>query len=286
MSISAPPIDGHRISNIDSKSRGENPMKVGLEGKTAIVTGASRGLGKAIAEEFARAGAAVMVIARESADLQHTLDAVKRSSDADHRLLGIDLTAQDAAAMAVRFAASEWGRLDILVNCAGTTKRGDFHALTDADWHDGFALKFHATVRLCRAAWPMLVERKGVVLNTIGVSSRTPSADFTIGGSVNSALLNFTKALADLGRTDGVRVNAINPGYIRTDRLSHRIQALVRERGISEETAQAQLLHEYGLQRFGEPRDVAHLATFLASDCGSYIHGSTIDIDGGASKGI
>ena len=107
-----------------------------------------------------------------------------------------------------------------VVNNAGATRRGDFFELTEADWSDGFALKFFSMVRLSRAAWPHLKKSRGSVLNIIGIGGRTPEAAFTIGGSVNGACLSFTKALSDIGIRDGVQVNAINPGWIRTDRLS------------------------------------------------------------------
>ena len=115
------------------------------------------------------------------------------------------------------------GAIDIVVNNAGATKRGDFFELTDADWADGFALKFMGAVRLTRAAWPHLKARRGSVLNIIGAGGRTPSAEFTIGGSVNGACLSFTKAVADIGIQDGVQVNAINPGRVKTDRFQQTL---------------------------------------------------------------
>src|SRR6185295_2410813 len=114
----------------------------------------------------------------------------------------------------VAAAAETFGRLDLVVNNAGATKRGDFLQLTDEDWASGFSLKFMAAVRVSRAAWPILKRTNGSIVNIAGVGARTGSAEFTIGGSVNSAMLNLTKALADRGVKDGIRVNAINPGSI------------------------------------------------------------------------
>ena len=108
----------------------------------------------------------------------------------------------------------------------GATKRGDFLTLTDEEWTDGFALKFYAAMRLSRAAWPYLQASHGRIINIIGVGGRTGSAEFTIGGAVNAALMNLTKALADRGVKDGVRVNAINPGSIATERLQTRIRTM------------------------------------------------------------
>ena len=125
-------------------------------------------------------------------------------------------------------AVAAFGRLDILVNNAGATKRADFFTLTEEDWQDGFALKFHGYVRTTRAAWPHLRETRGCIVNIVGVGSRAGSAEFTIGGSVNVALLNFTKAMADIGMKDGVRVNAINPGLIETERFGRNIERVTQ----------------------------------------------------------
>src|SRR3954451_18887477 len=127
--------------------------------------------------------------------------------------------------------------IDLLVNNAGATKRGDFLTLTEADWADGYALKFFAAVRAARAAWPHLAQRGGAIVNIAGVGGRTGSAAFTIGGSVNAATLNLTKCLADRGVTDGVRVNAINPGSIATDRLQLRIRQVAESEHVSDDQA-------------------------------------------------
>ena len=122
----------------------------------------------------------------------------------------------EAPALLVEKTIEVLGGIDIVVNNAGATKRGDFLTLSEDDWTDGFALKFFGAVRLLRAAWPLLKQRKGSVVNIAGVGGRTPGAQFTIGGSVNAAMLSFTKAMADVGVGDGVQVNAINPGAVRT----------------------------------------------------------------------
>lgn len=264
----------------------ETSMELELEGKIAIITGASRGIGKAIAQEFARAGAAILLVARDAGSLGDTADALAAIGARDVQIHQADLTEAEAASGCIGAAIHRFGHLDLLVNCAGATKRGDFVVLTDADWSDGFALKFHGCVRLCREAWPQLVARGGAIVNIVGIGSRTPSADFTIGGSVNSALLNFTKALAELGSQAGVRVNAINPGYVYSERLSQRIEAQMKEVGASRGDIEGALLTALKIQRFGRPDEIGKLAVFLASDQSSYIHGATIDIDGGATRGL
>ena len=125
--------------------------------------------------------------------------------------MAVDLREPEAPAAVVAAAVAHFGRLDLLVNNAGATKRGDFLTLSEPDWEDGFRLKFFGAVRGCRAAWPHLQTTHGAIVNIVGIGGRTGTAEFAIGGAVNAALLNLTKVLADRGVRDGVRVNAINP---------------------------------------------------------------------------
>ncbi|MGH8079569.1 MAG: SDR family oxidoreductase, partial [Lysobacter sp.] len=195
-----------------------------------------------------------------------------------------DLSEASAAASLVEATLAHYGRLDIVVNNAGATPRGDFLDFTDADWNAGFALKFFGAVRLCRAAWPALVSANGSIVNIAGIGGRTGNAEFAIGGSVNAALLNLTKALADRGVRDGVRVNAINPSSIVTARTQVRIDAIARERGIDQAQAAAELAAQLGVARFGEPAEIARVAAFLASDAASYMQGAIVDVDGGQTR--
>ncbi len=171
-----------------------------------------------------------------------------------------------------------------MVNNAGATKRGDFLTLTEEDWRAGFALKFLGAVRLCRAAWPHLVASKGNVVNIAGIGGRTGSAEFTIGGSVNAAMLNLTKCLADRGVRDGVRVNAINPGSIQTDRLTSRLQKAAEEEGLSVAEASRQMTERMGIQRFGEPAEIGAAVAFLASERAAFLQGAVLDVDGGQTR--
>src|SRR5437660_327804 len=179
-------------------------MDLGLAGKVALVTGSSRGIGRGIALALARAGCDLLLTGRDAAALGEVAAKIL-ACGRKPIVVGLDLTSDHAAETLVRAVRSEFGRLDILVNNAGSTKRGDFFALTDADWRDGFALKFFAHVRLARAAWPLLEECKGSLVAIGGTSGRKPHSSFTIGSSVNAACAAFTKALADLGKDDGVR---------------------------------------------------------------------------------
>ena len=146
--------------------------------------------------------------------------------------------------------------------------------------------KFFGAVRLIRAAWPHLKEAGGSVVNIAGVGGRTPGAQFSIGGSVNAALLSLTKSLAELGVRDGVQVNAINPGPVRTDRLQARLKVIAARQQISLAEAEAAMVREMHITRIGEPEDIANLAFFLVSPQGRLMHGALIDIDGGETKAV
>jgi NAD(P)-dependent dehydrogenase (short-subunit alcohol dehydrogenase family) len=255
-------------------------MDLQLSGGVAIVTGASRGIGRAIAETLAAEGMKIAAAARS----KDQLDDLAKSLKTDCLVLPVDLRKSEAAATVVGATMKRFGRIDLLVNNAGATKRGDFFELTDADWEDGFALKFFGAMRLSRAAWTHLQATHGAIVNIIGVGGRTGSADFAIGGSVNAAVRLFTKALADRGVKDGVRVNAINPGSIKTERLDVRLKSFAAEQGIDVSRAEVEMAKASGVARFGEPAEIAAAVAFLASTRCGFCHGALLDVDGGQTR--
>ena len=256
-----------------------------FEGQTAIVTGASRGIGRAIAARLAREGARTVLCARDGAALDAAVKEIEAAGGAAASI-ALDLRETEAPAAVATFAMERFGSISILVNNAGATKRGDFEALTEADWADGFALKFFGAVRLTRAAWPHLKRSRGSLLFISGAGGRTPGREFTIGGSVNAALLSFTKAMADAGIRDGIQVNAVNPGTVRTGRFQKRLETFAAERKIDVSGAEQRYVEEENITRIGEPEDIAALAAFIVSAEGRFLHGSLIDMDGGSTKTI
>ena len=256
--------------------------------RTAIVTGASRGIGRAIALRLARDGMRVVLCARDQMALDEAIREIEEIENGGGTALAValDLRLPDSPAQLAETTAKAFGRIDIVVNNAGATKRGEFELLTDEEWADGFALKFFGAVRLTRAAWPELKRQAGSVVNIAGVGGRTPGPQFTIGGSVNAALLPFTKALADLGVRDGVQVNAINPGPVRTERLVRRLAADAAAKEIDLGSAEEELVRSANIIRIGETENIAGLVAFIVSPGGRLLQGSLIDMDGGQTKTI
>jgi NAD(P)-dependent dehydrogenase (short-subunit alcohol dehydrogenase family) len=262
-------------------------MDLGLSGKAAIVTGASRGIGEAIGRVLAEHGVDVCLVARSKDDLAKVAADIKAKTSRRVVTYVADLSNPTAPEAAVKAAVDGLGRLDILVNNAGATKRGDFFTLTEEDWASGFGLKFYSAVRMTRNAWPHLkASKSGAIVNIIGIGARVASAEFTIGGSVNSALVNFTKATADMGQFQNVRVNALNPGHVHTSRLEARVRKTMEAEKLTWEEAIKRDVEHLGINRFADPREIADLVVYLCSSRASFINGSVIDIDGGQTKAL
>jgi len=255
-------------------------METDLKNKVAIITGASRGIGEAIANQLAAEGMLLVLAARSAEQLTE----VAQTCETESYIFPTDLRLEESPQKLIAFAVEKFGKIDLLVNNAGATKRGDFLHLSESDWNDGFALKFFSTVRCSRAAWPFLMQSKGAIVNIVGIGGRTGNAEFAIGGAVNAGLLNLTKVLADRGIHDGIKVNAINPGTIATERLQTRINKIAIERSLPIEQAASEMARNFGVARFGDPSEIASAVVFLASSLSSYCQGTILDIDGGQTR--
>jgi 3-oxoacyl-[acyl-carrier protein] reductase len=249
-------------------------------GNVALITGASRGIGKSIALELARAGCDLMLTARDRAALSEVAEAA-RALGRKAEIHAADLCGKNEPQKLATAVEQRFGRLDVLINNAGAARRGDFFQLTDEDWDAGFGLKFFAQVRLCRAAWPLLKASGGSIVAIAGIGGRAPVADYMIGSSVIGAQAVFMKALAELGKRDGVQVNTVNPGSVDTDRFRHRLAIIMRKTGLDEAAAIEHHRKELGITRFGQPDDIAGLVAFIVSPRGRWMHGAAVDMDGG-----
>lgn len=257
-----------------------------LDGRVAVITGGSKGIGAAIAGALAAEGADCLLAARTQGDLMATSASIAAETRRRVEWVAGDLRTVEGCESLHAGALARFGRADILVNSAGATKAGPFLALRDEDWIDGFALKLHAAVRMSRLLWPQLVEAHGTVVNIIGGLARTPSADVMIGGAVNAALANFSKALAGQGLRDDVNVNAIHPGPTRTERHHTLTKARADAAGVTSDEFEERIINRQGVRRLGEPEDIAALALFLCLPEARHIHGTAISVDGGGTSGL
>ena len=256
-----------------------------LKGKTAFVSGGTRGIGLAIAKRLASEGADIMVAGSSEANCAAATRAITAQSDGRIEAHAADLRTLEGCKAVFDAHSRALGACDILVHSAGATRGGVFPDQDDADFIDGFALKFHAGVRLSRLFWPLLAAARGNVVMIVGGASRNPDAKFMVGGAVNAALANFSKALAGQGLQDDVNVNWINPGQTETERLQQLLSTRARDENLSIDDVRAERMQAEGIRRLGQPEDTAALVAFLCGDEARHIHGAGIAVDGGATKG-
>lgn len=259
---------------------------VKLEDRVAVVSGGSRGIGKAIALGLAEAGADVVICARNAEMLETTATEIMDATGRSVLPVSADLATLGGCESLHSLATGEFDRIDILVNCAGATRSGPLLELPDELWQEGFDLKFFGAVRLSRLFWPQLANSHGTVVHIVGGMARTPNPNFAIGGAVNAALANFGKALAGLGLSDDVNVNMIHPGQTRTERLDEMMADQAARTGETSEEVLTATVQRQGIRRLGLPEDVATLAVFLCTPEARHIHGTAISVDGGATKSL
>jgi NAD(P)-dependent dehydrogenase (short-subunit alcohol dehydrogenase family) len=257
-----------------------------FQNKIVVVTGGSKGIGRAIATAFAREGASCVLAASSAANLAEAAKTVAKAGGAEPMTVAGDLRTLAGCEQLFARVNERHKRCDILINCAGATRAGDFLAIPDEAWADGFALKFFGAVRLSRLFWPMLTAAKGHVVNIIGGAARTVEPEFMLGGTVNSALANFTKGLSRRGIRDGVNVNAIHPGTTATERTNTLLRQRAEASGRTVEEVRAETIAKSGVQRIAEPEDIAGLTLFLCSERARHIQGTATAVDGGATPGL
>ena len=254
--------------------------------RKVVITGGSKGIGKAIAERFSKENIDVFLLASNEENLKKTASELKNKYKNNIYYHASNLKTKEGCESAIKTIENELESFDTLIFSAGATKSGDFLTQPFEDFEVGFALKFYSAVRLSKAFWPTLSKNKGWIVSINGAMSHSPDPFFMVGGSVNAAFLNFTKALSKKGLTDGVNVNSINPGMTSTDRLITIIQSNADREGISYEEAEKKALENIGLDRFGTPEEVAELTYFLCSPQMRHLTGTEINLDGGKKPTI
>jgi 3-oxoacyl-[acyl-carrier protein] reductase len=254
-----------------------------LDGKIALVTGGNKGLGAASARALAADGANLFLTARNQADL----DAVAAEIGGETAVLACDLTDADGADRVAAAALERFGRIDILVNCAGASQGGVFWDIPDQVWQDSLELKLMANVRMMRAVIPtMRAQKYGRIVNVIGNNGRQPSPRLLPGSAANAALLAVTKGLADEVAGEGIVVNAVNPGPTRTERWNTLMANLAASSGRDVDEVEQDFKSQIPMDRLGAPEEIAGIVAFLASDAAANMTGTSITADGGWTKAL
>ncbi len=262
-------------------------MDLGLKDKVALVTAASGGLGLAIAKEFAVEGAKVVIAARDAAKLEVAKGILKQETGVTVEAIRADVTKADEIDALVRQTEQKLGRIDVLISNSGGPVNKPFTDLSDADWHGVFDTKLLAQIRSARAVMPGMAKRKGGrIIFLVGTHGKTAKTYAITAGVSNAALLNLTKALAEVGAPDNILVNAINPGPIETDRMRYVVNQKAQAMGISDVEAKKLVCADIPLGRFGDPDDIAAMAVFLSSSRAKHVTGALIDVDGGITRAI
>jgi 3-oxoacyl-[acyl-carrier protein] reductase len=262
-------------------------MDLGLKGKVVVVTAASGGLGRAIAETFAAEGATTIIAARNPGRLNAAVDEIARATGNRPIAQRADCTVESDIVALVRDTVARHGRLDVMVCNSMGPRTAPFEAMTDADWREALDVKVVAQIRCAREAFlAMQPQRAGCILFIAGTHGRQPRTYSVTAGVTNAALINASKVLAEAAAPFNIRVNAVNPGPIETARMVYLVKEKATELGISEAEAKRILADVTLLKRFGDPAELAAAVVFLASDRSSFTTGIMLDIDGGQVQAI
>ncbi|MFT9846871.1 SDR family oxidoreductase [Aneurinibacillus sp. REN35] len=263
-------------------------MNLGLEGKVVLITGGSKGIGRQTALTFAKEGASVALVARNGEDLEKAKDTLQGEvPQADVLTIQADLQQEAGAVDAVQKTVEYFGKIDVLINCAGAAPGGLLLELTEEDWDFAMGLKFRGYVRMAKATIPQFLKQKhGVIVNVVGNDGVKPSWWELTGTAVNAADLAVMTALGNQYGNDNIRINCVNPGPVDTGRWETLTEAYARDVKISVEEANEAASKSMPFGRIATAAEVADVVVFLASDRASFVHNSVVNIDGGQMKDI
>ncbi|TFZ03260.1 SDR family NAD(P)-dependent oxidoreductase [Ramlibacter rhizophilus] len=255
-------------------------MDLGLQDRHVLITGGSRGIGLACAQAFGREKARCTIVGRDPGALARAVDRL-RADGVDAEGLQADLRDAAAAQAMVERAWSERGPVDVLVNCAGAARRTPFAELTPQAWHDAMQAKFFAYVHVMDPLVKrMAAAGRGSIVNVVGAGGKVASPTHLAGGSANAALMLASAGLAAAYAPQGVRVNVVNPGLTRTERLDEGLAAEARLQGIAADEVLRRHEQRLPLRRLAQPEEIADAVVFLASTRAAYITGAVIAMDG------
>jgi 3-oxoacyl-[acyl-carrier protein] reductase len=255
-------------------------MELGLRGKRALVTGASRGIGRACAEVLAEEGCDVALVARTATDLETARAAIVAKHNVAVRIVALDLSLGSN----VDRLAAECADIEILVNNAGAIPGGDLDAVDEARWRSAWDLKVLGYINMTRRFYAVMRGRRsGVIVNIIGAAGENPDFDYIAGSAGNASLMAFTRAIGGTAPRDGLRVVGINPGPVMTERLLSLMRTRAQTR-FGDGERWSELMTGYAFGRAAKPEEIAWMAAFLASDKSGYTTGAIVTIDGGGGS--
>ena len=257
-------------------------MDIRLDGRSAIVTGGSKGLGLAMATRYAASGADLAILARNADALERARAAIAEKGRGRVVAIACDVSKADEIERAYATAVRDLGKVDIVVNNAGTSQRGNFEEITDEVWQADLDLKLFAAIRLARLAMPgMQARRWGRIVNVLNTGAKAPPAEGAPTAVSRAAGMALTKVLANEGAKDNVLVNALLVGIIESDQWARRHAADTR--GVTWDEWKEEMGKPVPVGRLGKPEEFAGLALYLCSQVGGYVTGTAINVDGGRS---
>ncbi len=252
-------------------------LELNLKGKTAVITGASEGIGKAVAEKLGEEGMNLWIAARTQTKIEAVANAIKDAHGVRVTPLALDLSKsadQQALAKAAEGA-------DILINNAGAIPKGKIHEIDEAQWRDVWDLKVFGYINLCREFYGQMKARgDGVIINIIGNGGEKPVSDYIAGSTGNAALMAFTRALGGDAPKDGLRVVGLNPGPVATEKLVSMLKKGARDQ-LGDEARYEEFMEPFGFGRVATCEEIADMTAFLASPLSAYTTGTIITVDGG-----
>ena len=251
----------------------------------AIITGASQGIGRAAALRLARDFSAVVLVARDKQNLEIAAAEII-SLGAQTMVSAIDLRMPQSAETIVRATLDRFGRIDALLNIAGAVPQIDLFQMTDAQWDDGMALKFHGARRLTIRAWEALKASQGSVVFMSGNAALAPKSSNAAVAAINAAIDALAKSFAEQGIKDGVQVNSISPGAVMTGRRRAFFEKWAPGHNLTVEEAIKKFPEQAGMTRLGKPEEIADLMSYLVSPAAKWMTGASVRMDGGEIKTI
>jgi NAD(P)-dependent dehydrogenase (short-subunit alcohol dehydrogenase family) len=258
-----------------------------LQNRTALVTGGSKGIGRAAGQALAQRGATVALCARDRGRLDTAAQELRDETGSDVRSVAADLATADGVAQAVQEANEQLGRVDILVNVAGAAPPGTVEQLTDEQWDVAIELKLRGYIRLMRAFLPGMKERGfGRIVNIAGNAGKQPDSWLLSSGTVNAAVMALTRAVGNGVAASGVTVNAVCPGPTETTRWAGLQKGYATLFGVSEDEAREQILGGIPAGRIATAEEVAFAVAFFASEQAGHITGESLMVDGGQVRGL